>query len=71
MVAADWHCSGYYHCGHCDSYCSQEKKINAMTFDLIGNLGTLDYKEVDSEELIAAYERKKTVGEKQERCGIL
>lgn len=42
-----------------------------MTFDLIGNLGTLDYKEVDSEELIAAYERKKTVGEKQERCGIL
>lgn len=35
-----------------------ELQVNAdMTFDLIGNLGTLDYKEVDSEELIAAYER--------------
>lgn len=35
-----------------------ELQINAgMTFDLIGNLETLDYKEADSEEIIAAYER--------------
>lgn len=35
-----------------------ELQINAdMTFDLIGNLGTLEYREVDSKELIAAYER--------------
>lgn len=35
-----------------------ELQVNAnMTFDLIGNLGTLEYKEADSKELIAAYER--------------
>ncbi len=35
-----------------------ELQINAdTTFDLIGNLGTLEYREADSKELIAAYER--------------
>ncbi|MDO4338478.1 MAG: DUF4825 domain-containing protein [Eubacteriales bacterium] len=35
-----------------------ELQINAdMIFDLIGNLGTLEYREADSKELIAAYER--------------
>lgn len=35
-----------------------ELQINAdMTFDLIGNLGTLDYKVADSKEMIASYER--------------
>ena len=28
-----------------------------MTFDLIGNLGTIDYKTADSKEIIASYER--------------
>lgn len=33
-------------------------QVNAdMTFDLIGNLGTLDYKIADSKEMIASYER--------------
>ena len=33
-------------------------QVNAdMTFDLIGNLGTLDYKTADSKEIIASYER--------------
>ena len=35
-----------------------ELQVNAdMTFDLIGNLGTLDYKTADSKEIIASYER--------------
>ena len=35
-----------------------ELQVNAdMTFDLIGNLGTLDYKIADSKEMIASYER--------------
>ena len=35
-----------------------ELQANAdMTFDLIGNLGTLDYKIADSKEIIASYER--------------
>lgn len=35
-----------------------ELQVNAdMTFDLISNLGTLDYKIVDSKEIIASYER--------------
>ena len=35
-----------------------ELQVNAdMTFDLIGNLGTLDYKIADSKEIIASYER--------------
>ena len=35
-----------------------ELQINAdMTFDLIGNLGTLDYKVFDSKETIASFER--------------
>ena len=36
----------------------EELQVNAdMTFDLIGNLGTLDYKIADSKEIIASYER--------------
>ncbi len=35
-----------------------ELQVNAdMTFDLIGNLGTIDYKTTDSKEIIASYER--------------
>ena len=35
-----------------------ELQVNAdMTFDLIGNLGTIDYKIADSKEIIASYER--------------
>ena len=35
-----------------------ELQVNAdMTFDLIGNLGTLDYKIAESKEIIASYER--------------
>ena len=35
-----------------------ELQVNAdMTFDLIGNLGTIDYKTADSKEIIASYER--------------
>lgn len=35
-----------------------ELQVNAdMTFDLIGNLGTLDYKMADSKEMLALYER--------------
>ena len=35
-----------------------ELQVNAdMTFDLIGNLGTIDYKTADSKEIIALYER--------------
>ena len=35
-----------------------ELQVNAdMTFDLIGNLGTLDYKVADSKEMIVSYER--------------
>lgn len=35
-----------------------ELQVNAdMTFDLIGNLGILEYREADSKELIALYER--------------
>lgn len=35
-----------------------ELQVNAdMVFDLIGNLETLEYREADSKELIAAYER--------------
>ena len=35
-----------------------ELQVNAdMTFDLIGNLGKLDYKIADSKEIIASYER--------------
>lgn len=35
-----------------------ELQVNAdITFDLIGNLGTLDYKVADSKEMIASYER--------------
>ena len=35
-----------------------ELQVNAdMTFDLISNLGTLDYKIADSKEMIALYER--------------
>ena len=34
-----------------------ELQVNAdMTFDLIGNLGTIDYKTADSKEIIASYE---------------
>lgn len=37
---------------------ADELQINAdMIFDLIGNLGTLEYREADSKELIATYER--------------
>ena len=35
-----------------------ELQVNAdMTFDLIGTLGTIDYKTADSKEIIASYER--------------
>ena len=35
-----------------------ELQVNAdMTFDLISNLGTLDYKIADSKEIIASYKR--------------
>ena len=35
-----------------------ELQVNAdMTFDLIGNLETIDYKTADSKEIIASYER--------------
>ena len=35
-----------------------ELQVDAdMTFDLIGNLGTIDYKTADSKEIIASYER--------------
>jgi len=35
-----------------------ELQANAdITFDLIGNLGTLDYKVAESQEMIASYER--------------
>ena len=35
-----------------------ELQVNVdMTFDLIGNLGTIDYKTADSKEIIASYER--------------
>ena len=35
-----------------------ELQVNAdMTFDLIGNLGTIDYKTADSKEIIVSYER--------------
>ena len=35
-----------------------ELQVNAdMTFDLIGNLGTLDFKIADSKEIIALYEQ--------------
>ena len=35
-----------------------ELQVNAdMTFDLIGNLGTIDYKTADSKEIITSYER--------------
>ena len=35
-----------------------ELQVNAdMTFDLISNLGTLNYKMADSKEIIASYER--------------
>ena len=35
-----------------------ELQVNAdMTFDLIDNLGILDYKSADSKEIIASYER--------------
>ena len=35
-----------------------ELQVNAdMTFNLIGNLGTLDYRIADSKEIIASYER--------------
>ncbi|MDO4490861.1 MAG: DUF4825 domain-containing protein [Lachnospiraceae bacterium] len=35
-----------------------ELQVNAdITFVLIGNLGTLDYKSADSQEIIASYER--------------
>ena len=34
-----------------------ELQVNAdMTFDLIGNLGTIDYKTADSKEIIASYD---------------
>lgn len=37
---------------------ADELQVHAdMTFDLIGNLGTLDYKAADSKETIASYER--------------
>ena len=40
------------------SMLEDELQVNAdMTFDLIGNLGTLDYKIADSKEIIASYER--------------
>ena len=35
-----------------------ELQVNAdMTFDLIGNLGKIDYKTADSKEIIVSYER--------------
>ena len=41
------------------SMLEDELQVNAdMTFDLIGNLGTLDYKTADSKEIIASYERQ-------------
>ncbi len=41
-----------------ESKLEDELQANAdMTFDLIGNLGTLDYKIADSKEIIASYER--------------
>ena len=33
------------------------RSIADMTFDLIGNLGTLEYRIADSKEIIASYER--------------
>ncbi len=40
------------------SVLEDQLQVNAdMTFDLIGNLETLDYKIVDSKEVIASYER--------------
>ena len=37
---------------------ADELQVNAdMTFDLIGNLETLDYRIADSKEIIASYER--------------
>ena len=40
------------------SMLEDELQVNAdMTFDLIGNLGTLDYKTADSKEIIVSYER--------------
>ena len=40
------------------SMLEDELQVNAdMTFDLIGNLGTIDYKTADSKEIIASYER--------------
>ena len=43
-----------------------ELQVNAdMTFDLIGNLGTIDYKTADSKEIIASYERFQCNKQKQ------
>ena len=40
------------------SMLEDELQVNAdMTFDLIGNLGTIDYKTADSKEIIVSYER--------------
>ena len=37
---------------------ADELQVNAdMTFNLIGNLGTLEYRIADSKEIIASYER--------------
>ena len=40
-----------------DKMCIRDRVNADMTFDLIGNLGTIDYKTADSKEIIASYER--------------
>ena len=44
--------------GRAEGKHEDELQVNAdMTFDLIGNLGTIDYKTADSKEIIVSYER--------------
>ena len=46
-----------------------ELQVNAdMTFDLIGNLETLDYKIADSKEIIASYERQSYCSSNSSLC---
>ena len=54
----DTGCAWFTLCLLYTSMLEDELQVNAdMTFDLIGNLGTLDYKTADSKEIIASYER--------------
>ena len=49
-----------------------ELQVNAdMTFDLIGNLGTLDYRIADSKEIIASYGDRRQRGNKKFRRKIV